>query len=111
MPVEAKWICPKFVRFENVGGPEPRSISAPLRNSPAPRSGIVPRFQQDPVAARLAPTVPHRSSMTPVIPSTPAPRDPVFMDFNRTPFLVIWEMTRACALALRALPGRGDAPP
>ena len=21
------------------------------------------------------------------------------MDFNRTPFLVIWEMTRACALA------------
>jgi AdoMet-dependent heme synthase len=28
-----------------------------------------------------------------------APADVAFPDFNRAPFLVIWEVTRACALA------------
>jgi radical SAM protein len=46
--------------------------------------------------------------MTPVIPETRhlrkaedmlRPLNPSFVDFNRAPFLVIWEVTRACALA------------
>ena len=37
--------------------------------------------------------------MTDVIPSSSGPRHPVTIDFKRTPFIVIWELTRACALA------------
>ena len=46
--------------------------------------------------------------MTPVIGAVPGARDDAdamtppalaFPDFNRAPFLVIWEVTRACALA------------
>jgi AdoMet-dependent heme synthase len=37
--------------------------------------------------------------MTLVIPAVAGTRDPWDMDFNRAPFLVIWETTRACALA------------
>jgi radical SAM protein len=39
--------------------------------------------------------------MTPVIPGAAARRhaDGMDIDFNRSPFLVIWEVTRACALA------------
>jgi radical SAM protein len=37
--------------------------------------------------------------MTRVIPEIRRPQDAWFMDFSHSPFLVIWEVTRACALA------------
>jgi MoaA/NifB/PqqE/SkfB family radical SAM enzyme len=33
------------------------------------------------------------------------PADFALVDFNRAPFLVIWEVTRACALAELKAPG------
>lgn len=37
--------------------------------------------------------------MTAVIPPLPLAGDDIDMDFSRSPFIVIWEVTRACALA------------
>ena len=31
------------------------------------------------------------------------------MDFDRSPFVIAWELTRACCLLLRALPSRRPA--